>query len=193
MQFHLLQFSISIQKKSLLLLFIFLSGLSACKKSTISELDKLPPASQYGANTFGCLVNGKAFLPKTWGFLAPYKSSADYIPSPIGGLVIYGRYKNDQGEYSMVGLITDSLEVSEGQTLKWNTRAPGNAVGFLDNTPSGFIYTTDQKSPGTLTITKLDLVNKIISGTFDFDVSNSNGETVKITNGRFDIHFPVTK
>jgi len=192
MQFHLLQFSISIQKKSLLLFLLVLSVLPACKKSATSELDKLPAASQYGANTFGCLVNGKAFLPKTWGAFSGPKLSANYTPSPTGGLVIYAVHKSEEGSISMVSLITDSLEVSEGQTLKLSTRAPGNAAGFFDYI-SGFNYNTDQKSPGTLTITKLDLVNKIISGIFDFDVSNSNGETVKITNGRFDIHFPVTK
>ena len=46
------------------LLFISLVLLllsSSCKKDNIS---KLPPPTQTGENTFGCLVNGKAFVPK---------------------------------------------------------------------------------------------------------------------------------
>lgn len=50
------------------LFFSFMSLLTAsgCKKNKLSELDKLPPATQTGANTFGCLVNGKAYLPGGW-------------------------------------------------------------------------------------------------------------------------------
>ena len=38
-----------------------------CKKTNSStpqtELEKLPPITKTGANTFGCLVNGVAWLP----------------------------------------------------------------------------------------------------------------------------------
>ena len=29
----------------------------------VTELDKLPPATQIGANRIGCLLDGKAFMP----------------------------------------------------------------------------------------------------------------------------------
>ena len=29
-----------------------------------NELEKLPPITQNGANTFGCLINGKLYIPK---------------------------------------------------------------------------------------------------------------------------------
>ena len=48
---------------SLLIVFTFLLLIaSSCKKE--SNKDKLPPATQTGENTFGCLVNGKVFVPK---------------------------------------------------------------------------------------------------------------------------------
>ncbi|MBS1557911.1 MAG: hypothetical protein JST69_04210 [Bacteroidetes bacterium] len=31
----------------------------------LTELEKLPPATQTGKNTFGCLVNGKAVIAST--------------------------------------------------------------------------------------------------------------------------------
>jgi hypothetical protein len=50
-------------------LFIILTAvaLSCCSKdeqpnTPKTELEKLPPATQTGANTAGCLVNGKAFF-----------------------------------------------------------------------------------------------------------------------------------
>ncbi|MEO6837649.1 MAG: hypothetical protein ABI185_04635 [Ginsengibacter sp.] len=46
------------------LFFITLTG-SKCKKDKpINPVDQLPPATQSGANTFGCLIDGKVFLPK---------------------------------------------------------------------------------------------------------------------------------
>ena len=54
--------------KNLLLLFLTTFALSCCNKDDNpkpkTELEKLPPATQTGANTAGCLVNGVAFLPK---------------------------------------------------------------------------------------------------------------------------------
>ena len=43
----------------LLLLFAF----SQCKKNQTNPIDELPPETQTGANTFGCLVDGQAFKP----------------------------------------------------------------------------------------------------------------------------------
>ena len=54
-------------KKLIILLFTTFT-LSSCNKdednNSKTELEKLPPATQTGANTAGCLVNGVAFLPK---------------------------------------------------------------------------------------------------------------------------------
>ena len=47
----------------LIIIATFLLLGSSCKKDKlVNEIDKLPPATQTGANTFGCLVNGKAWI-----------------------------------------------------------------------------------------------------------------------------------
>lgn len=90
-------------------------------------------------------------------------------------------------------------------------RAPGRYVfdqvgrpGFLNTTPDYASFTTSNPelkadyitSPtatGQLTITRLDSVAKIVSGTFEFTAQKVQGEgpeTVQITNGRFDLHYP---
>ena len=51
-----------------LLLLALCSIFASCKKdkitnSQLAESEKLPPITQTGANTFGCLVNGIAWLP----------------------------------------------------------------------------------------------------------------------------------
>ena len=48
---------------TLLFVTFFLSCCNNDDDKPIAEIDKLPPATQTGANTFGCLLDGKAFLP----------------------------------------------------------------------------------------------------------------------------------
>jgi hypothetical protein len=40
-----------------------------------------------------------------------------------------------------------------------------------------------------LTIIHLDTINQVVSGTFQFKAVSKIGDTVKITNGRFDVHY----
>ena len=52
--------------KNLIIILITALALSSCDKDDDkpkTELEKLPPATQIGANTFGCLLDGQAFLP----------------------------------------------------------------------------------------------------------------------------------
>lgn len=42
---------------------LMLQCTAGCKKDKASEA-QLPPVTQTGANTFGCLVNGKVFVPR---------------------------------------------------------------------------------------------------------------------------------
>ncbi|WP_372758101.1 hypothetical protein [Mariniflexile sp.] len=56
--------------KNLLLLFVLFLTLSCCKNdddNTTNPIDQLPAATQTGEQTFGCLINGEAFLPDTFG------------------------------------------------------------------------------------------------------------------------------
>jgi hypothetical protein len=53
----------------LLLIALFSICMPACKKTKIDPvpvpaIDQLPPITQTGANTFGCLINGNVWLPK---------------------------------------------------------------------------------------------------------------------------------
>ena len=55
------------------LLLIYISGLllsaASCGKKPapvepVAPIDQLPPYTETGAQTFGCLIDGEAFLPK---------------------------------------------------------------------------------------------------------------------------------
>ncbi|GAC1311176.1 MAG: hypothetical protein NVSMB24_29990 [Mucilaginibacter sp.] len=174
-----------------------LSGLllsASCKKHVVTpqdELAKLPPATQIGANTFGCLVNGAAFLPDGSNFsLGPIKQ-CNYIYTGGGyHFTVAASNKNNSSLIKGIIMGTDSLAIAEGQTLTFKTFASGNAVAsytLYTNTANINEYTTNNTVSGQLTITKLDSIKDFVSGTFYFTAVNDKGEKVQVTDGRFDM------
>jgi hypothetical protein len=186
------------------ILYLFISAIlsltllsSSCKKQVVqpgNELSKLPAATQTGARTFGCLINGHAFVPHNRSLLEGPRMQCNYVYTDGGySFTVGGGNKNSDGSISDIKLETDSLAVSEGQTVKLTDHfINGKAFGAYQiiNAPSySYYYYTNQILTGQLTITKLDEAKQIASGTFYFNVLNNSGDTIKITNGRFDMPY----
>lgn len=157
--------------------------MSSCNKDDdpITPIDQLPPATQTGAGTFGCLVNGQPFIDNSGSFNCFYQL--------VNGGYYFGIEGTDE-KYDIVdiGLFTNEKLIEDGQTYVLLENIPGNAFGsgyFLSTNNSGEGATTNESENGQLKITKLDFENFIVSGTFSFDLLNpTTGETVKIRNGR---------
>lgn len=168
--------------------FIFLC--SSCKKYIVKpaeQLSLLPPATQTGARTFGCLVNGTAFVPKNRSiFEGPILEA--YIGNGVtvgGGNP--GSSTNGSAPVTPTNIMmqADSMQVSAGQTIPltaYNT--PGMAYGAVISPPNDYYY-TNAGATGQLHITRLD--GGVISGTFYFTAVNKAGDTIKVTDGRFDL------
>jgi len=179
----------------LLIVFSFTLLSSSCKKHVIqpvNQLSLLPPATQTGANTFGCLINGQAFVPKNQNILEGPNLQCNYIYT-AGGYYFSasGSNKNSNGTLTSVIVETDSLAIAQGQTLTFRTSASGNANAACALFPNYTIvqYFTSNSVTGELTISKLDPAKQIVSGTFYFNAVSSTGDTVKITDGRFDMPY----
>ena len=173
---------------------------SSCKKNKNSNpINQLPPETQTGANTFGCLVNGEVFKPGgaslTGGSLS---CNFQYLGAgPNGGyffrLAAISR-NNNSGESKSIGLFTDSLKILQGvEYIYIAPRIKGTAYalyGYTKNNPLTIDdYETNSLNTGKLQIKKLDTVNQIISGIFSFDGANSIGQKVKVREGRFDVRY----
>lgn len=143
-----------------------------------TELEKLPPATQTGKNTFGCLVNGKAWVTETsvdaWAF---YQE---------GVLSISAQLENNKFDQGIsIGLIDNSLQMKEYILSTYPTN-----FGQLGDFQSNCGYQTSLNHSGKLTITHLDPLNFIISGVFEFEAySQDCNKVIKITHGRFDLHY----
>jgi hypothetical protein len=181
--------------KNLLLLLLTTFALNSCSNNDDNkpntpktELEKLPPATHTGANTSGCLVNGKAFLPI--GFI-PGTNPISY-QDDLNFVLFIGEKKNDI--INSLGIFSLNKQLIEGLIipLKLNlndsskTYAYGTYVDFSNGTGD---YITTNMIIGELKITHHDFNNAILSGTFWFDAVNSNGEKVEVREGRFDRHY----
>lgn len=171
--------------KLLIILFLF-TGSACDKKDALSPEEQLPEATQNGANTAGCLVDGEVFLPDGESLNSGSVLKAQYILSDekyIFGLSI----RNLKVGNRMVMIESKNEQLEEGKTYVMNEYSDTSATGVYLTGLDGF--STSDEVIGEFDITKLDETNSIISGTFWFDAVNEEGEVVKIREGRFDVRY----
>lgn len=182
-------------KYSFLLISLFFIGLTAseCKKHKppSNPFDQLPPATQTGANTFGCLVNGKVWIPN--GYFSPYPNYRVIVdPNFSDGNVDIRLYRIANGIREDISIASDSIKTvgiykinDNGRTQhRFQKSSEDLSVQYCEIFYGGIFH-----RQGYLNITKFDLNNGIISGEFEIQAININcgyGDTIKITKGRFD-------
>ncbi|WP_372473192.1 hypothetical protein AB4865_10230 [Capnocytophaga sp. ARDL2] len=176
--------------KKLILLTISLLCLVSCKEDEkpidINPVDLLPPATQHGAVMFACTVNGEPYICEGYDQVTSYYQwvNGGY------GFVVTG-IKETNLLYT-VGIYNRGNAPIEQETYFLNGENPGygGGAGVTRNLNELEGSKTDSIYIGEMTITKFDLENEIVSGTFWFDIENPwTGETIEIRNGRFDTHF----
>ena len=184
----------------LVLLFTISLTASQCKKNKTpaNPIEALPPETQTGANTFGCLVDGKAFLPKRpFGSINPVLTcyyQYIYYPSPVGYVFqVKANSTIDPSFFQSLNVLCDSVKLEQDkiynlqESLKGFSR--GNYLKAKNDNTSYDNYFTYFPYSGELNIKKFDEANQIVSGTFWFNAVNSTGDTVHVTEGRFDMQF----
>jgi hypothetical protein len=157
------------------------------------EIDKLPTATQIGANTFGCLVDGKAFTPKgTWGsdglqVYYQYVDNAYHFNIGVTRKELYAPLRDMLIRSHYIELQETTYQLGEMDT-------PGNIGSeycIYNPNKDGFddLFRTTSVIKGEITFTRFDVINQIVSGTFWFDAVNKDGKVVQVREGRFDSHF----
>lgn len=157
-----------------LLLALLISSLNiACKK------DKTNQPTQIGANKMYAKVNGVPWEPK--GCIAC--NSAFSIS--YGDRINFGVEGKNIDQKITISIILRNLTSTGTYEL---TSTEFNFGDLVNTTITYNRFTTTKLNKGNITITKLDLVNKIISGTFEFTAEDKDNpqNTVKVTDGWFD-------
>ena len=170
-------------------LSFLLFTLENCKKKhedprPLTELEKLPAATQVGKGTFGCLVNGKAMIAPDESYTSSfYQQGILEISSRT--LVI--------PDIPSLGL---NIDLAENGYLLQETDYPLTpppyytvSFGSIENGRPLCIYEIASTISGKATITKFDHKNYVVAGLFEFTTYLAGCDTVKVTDGRFDLRY----
>jgi hypothetical protein len=177
--------------KKLLLAFSVLLCLVSCKK----EITELPPETQTGANTFGAKVNGSLFAPQGFGSL-PADDILEVRRLPSKDVIINARNfasSPNEKEFELrIKAVTAVGVYPLNVTTTQGTSAASYGYYIKRNVTPQNEWITSATYTGSVTITKLDTVNRIVSGTFAFNALNlyNAPEPLSVTEGRFDVKWP---
>ncbi len=178
----------------ILLLAVTIGFTQCCKEKPHTDnnnnIPGLPPATQMGANTLGFLLNGVPWVPA--GNNGTANLSMDFDPGINNGYFSIAAY-------STRALNKSDIIVAVQDSVNFAVTPITYRIGTLLN---GFVLFTDSAycerrsndnstySTGYITLTKIDRTMGVISGFFECTIFNpSCGDTIKITNGRFDMKF----
>ena len=195
-------FSLVSLRICLYVMLVMFASCSSCKKelTTADLIAQLPPETQTGANTFGCLIDGKPFVPTgTGSFTYPdypviggykgalppiyYNRSNVYVSArqPYFSIDLYIRNVNTVGIYKLNFDTNPSPNALYPQNY-------GNYTYATSTTKEQMCITKSSIYTGQVEITKADTTNGIVSGRFSFKAINTTtGKIVDITDGRFDV------
>jgi hypothetical protein len=194
--------------KNLLLLFLATFTLSCCSKDDNTKQDQLPPITTTGANTAGCIINGKVILPKN-GF-DNLSGNTSYGLRTGAGINFHPPIIGDDYKFFEIMNLKDSgksysiyIHINDMSTGVGNyTVGQSNNQYFIDgpnnpqiivretiNNISGKTFISGANS-GTIIISKFDYLNGLYAGTFScelYDIENPT-QIIQVTDGRFDIN-----
>jgi len=174
-------------KTKLFLLLLITTFFSGCERDYIRK-NTLPPLTNTGENTAGCLVNGEVFVPKGKWFQR--RLNCRYVNSNF----VLDIYKNEKNGYKNLsvycfGVSHENIEMSHILSVRdFNLDSYASGHYFI-SFPYYIDYTTNNDFKGELVVTFFDSEKNIISGTFWFDAVNNEGEIIEVRDGRFDMKY----
>jgi hypothetical protein len=191
----------------LVLLSFLIFSCSKTENSTQDEpKDQLPAITTTGANSAGCVINGKVIIPKntvnsTSGFTSyglvvnrgpnfGFPNFNEYFSIRIANL-------KDKGISYLIYIHLNDLtngagnyNVGQSNNLYF-INGPNNPQIIVRETfdnVSGKTFISGANS-GVINVTRFDFQNSVISGTFSATLYNqvNSSEIIQVTDGRFDI------
>lgn len=161
-----------------------------CKKNK-PDANGLPAATQEGKNTLGFLLNGQPWKPQ--GFSGTGNLSIDYdqgFNNGILGIVGYRTLTASDKTQFILGIVDSLNFLNAPFTLIIKKKSLG-ALNFSTKNYCDILHTdTTIYQSGKIIISKLDRMNRIIAGTFEGILFKQTcGDTIRITDGRFDMKY----
>ncbi len=165
-----------------------LSGLAALCSAHSCRVDKPDPAptdTQTGANTFSCVVDGRQWI-------GAERDLGGGVSFPTVNASLRNGYlliRSQRALGSGGGQLKLTIKQPSGTGTYPVTSDYATDVLYIDDNATGTSYRVVAPQTGTITVTRLDTVARVVSGTFTGSVSTTGGSatyTHAITDGRFD-------
>ncbi|MFT7250272.1 MAG: hypothetical protein ACI97P_003055 [Arcticibacterium sp.] len=165
---------------------------SQCEKENPEPT--LPPETTVGANTFGAIVNGEI-----WSFDLKDSDFSGGASLPLNELLTVSAGFDTDSRDEGIGFVL-LMNVIEGEVYYLNDKS-GNGGFQYTNLKSLCLYSNfineNTMFNGSLEITHLDKVRKIVSGRFEFEIfidgepreGNASCGVITVESGRFDLKY----
>ena len=118
-----------------LCLLTLMAGCSKCNKViTPNDASSLPPATQTGAGTFGCMLNGQAWTPQGRGpILGPSNPTVVYEPDYKDGALRFSAhiYGNRNELLQTMNILCESSVNSVGEYNLSNSKVSFDYTNFV--------------------------------------------------------------
>ena len=153
-----------------------------CIKSP-DAIKQLPPTTQEGKNTFGFKLNGAIWLPG--GNNGTANLDAIYDPTYHGGSLGINAYLINNSTHQLIAFGGNNISSTGNYILAAGSDLPG---AIFSDYKVGCSYNNDDDNViGHFVLEKLDLVNGIVAGTFEFTFQKADCSMTSVTEGRFDV------
>lgn len=159
-----------------------------CLFSSCKEKEVYPSETQEGRNTFGVKIDGNKWLPNQASTVpvAPSRLQGEYIKQ--GGIVAVTARRDNFDEVIVLTIVdvfkTGHYTFNGDSTKSTRTEFSGDKLNDKYRLFSGGI--------NEVNITKLDTINKIVSGNFKVQLKGiTNNATKNLTEGIFDIKYEL--
>jgi hypothetical protein len=172
---------------SLVVLVCLTFSLVTCKQT-----DVLPRFTQDGKNTFGCLINGKSYVPNGGSGFMPSKPIVGGFFGIFANVYKVGVYVfTNSKDKKSISLYLNDFKLGVHTLNNYTGTQPGTLTpkdyaSYISS--EGDEYVTSSKYTGQVNIIKADTTTGVVSGSFEFTAATKTGEIVSITDGRFDVN-----
>lgn len=179
------------------------SAFSGCEKKPIDmpkddpvdcdrfHQNSLPDLTFYGAGTAGCLLDGKVWVPysgtyygqdPTLDSIKVVYNTTDANPPRIL-LNFVKRFSNN------CDTVAQSIYITAIKSKTGEIRPIANSYGCFYDAARGGLCDRDLSTESYIQILNVNTNSKTISGKFAFNAVNWRGDTIRITEGRFDTKY----
>lgn len=182
-------------KRNYLFHVIVFAVLSSYCTKTIHDRRSRVTVTPESREFFGCRVNGIDFVSEAstgnvsgfCTYMITYEKTAGYT------FELFSDKSETICKTSTVGITLDSVQLVEGKRYDLGSRGDKKNYGTYILVPECFHEKIEMNTVDGLDnyviIQTLDTVKKVVTGIFNFSVSDAQGNTYQITDGIFDRHY----